>query len=779
MMKRLRDDLLITDRARGATSVEDPVAKKTFEFSEHESYLLKALKRSYHETVLLARYNAKFETNLTQEDFHTFLFRLDSWGLLERKTTAGESKTNARVEAFKGEQSEDNAHIMPPDSEANNKQRFDNHWSLFRPAPFLNLMVGWFGFLRHFSPLIPLLVGFAMLGVLFNLRFVELDLKAVRFNLNLLQHLILTLFTVNLGSQLYQGMVARHFNLHTPSFGLALIYGFLPRFNVVIIMPPSSPKRVKLEIAKAALISRLLMFFTGVVIWLATRGQGGALPLFGLSLALFSSISFLFIANPLMGGAGYRWLSEWFDCPELRDKAFRALRYRIFKPPAVIRKYVEDTAALRAYALASVLFIVLLLGFISLTMANWLELNYGGLGVMFFLLIVAFMTLKFRRGLTPHKRRTDTSQKQAADSSLRVVDDVKPTAQSPNRSDSKMRSIWRPLKRLLVFSLLIAAMFLPYHYEAGGPAKVLPALKNGIYMQYPGVIEEVFYTGGEWLEKDTVIARTANFKQQRDVDAVLAQIKKKQEELQILMTTPSPEQIALAQQELDTAKMRLVYSQKHVDRIEILHRQGDVSQESYDEALKEEDIARYTVLEKEDNLRVVKTRVNPHEIKSIKAEIELLQHDLVYYRELLARTKLKMPFEGRIITMRLKDLENTYLEDNDLFAEVEDSSRVSIEIDIPEFDIGVVAIGDTIRLKPLQSPDKIVTGEISQIYPTSSETDYGNIIKVLTVIDNEDQTLRSGMTGYAKINGKEMFLGEAFGRALLRFVQIEVWSWLP
>jgi putative peptide zinc metalloprotease protein len=791
VMKRLRDDLLISDRASGAILVKDPVANKAFEFSEPESYLLKALTGPYHETVLLARYNAKYETTLSQTDLHTFLARLDSWGLLERGAIAGES--NAHIEAYsqevtpspdhEGEQPEDTATMEQPDSppysDDHDKPQFDNHWSLFQPTRFFDSMLSWFGFLRHFAPLIPLLIGFTTLGVIFNLHLVELDLKTVRFNLNLLQHLIFTLFTVNLGSQLYQGMVARHFNLHTPSFGLALIYGFLPRFNVIIRMPPSSPKRVKLEVAKAALVSRLLLFSTGVVIWLAMRGQGGMLPLFGLSLALFSFISFLFIANPLMGGAGYRWLSEWFDCPELRDKAFRALRYRIFKPPAVIRKYVEDTPALRAYALASVLFILLLLGFISLALANWLELNYGGLGVMVFLLILAFMTLKLLRGLSRHEKHTGAGQEYAADGSHRVVDDGISKTKPQSRINSKKWSLLRPLKRLLVLSILLAVMFLPYSYEAGGPAKVLPIHKNGIYMQYPGVIERVFYNGGEWLEKDTVIARTANFKQQRDVDAVLAQIKKKQEELQILMTTPSPEQIALAQRELNTAKMRLAYSRKSLGRIEILHRQGDVSQETYDEALKEEDTAHHEVLEKKENLRVVKTRVNPHEIKSIKAEIELLQHDLVYYRELLARTELKMPFDGRIITMRLKDLENTYLEDNDLFAEVEDSRYVSIEIDIPESDIGVVAIGGTIRLKPLLAPDKIVEGEISQIYPTSFETDYGNIIKVLTVIDNEDQTLRSGMTGYAKINGKEMFLGEAFGRAFLRFIQIEVWSWLP
>jgi putative peptide zinc metalloprotease protein len=335
------------------------------------------------------------------------------------------------------------------------------------------------------------------------------------------------------------------------------------------------------------------------------------------------------------------------------------------------------------------------------------------------------------------------------------------------------------LKRALILAALVAVMFLPYRYDPGGSVEVLPLRKNSIYMQQAGVIEEVFFDGGELLRKGTVIAQLANFKQRRDVDVTLAQIKMKQEALNVLMTTPSSEQIDLAQNKLDTAKVELEYSQKRLQRIEPLHQNGTVSDAILEDASKELDIARQKVMEQQENLRVVRTQVNPHQVESVKAEIELLERELVYYRELLSRTELKVPFDGRLITMHLKDLQNKYLDENDLFAEAEDTSRVYVEIDIPESDIGIVAIGDAVRLKLELAPGETVVGEISGIYPTSKESDYGKVVTVLALVDNKDQRLRSGMTGFAKIEGEEMFFVEAFSRALLRFVQIEMWSWIP
>jgi hypothetical protein len=55
----------------------------------------------------------------------------------------------------------------------------------------------------------------------------------------------------------------------------------------------------------------------------------------------------------------------------------------------------------------------------------------------------------------------------------------------------------------------------------------------------------------------------------------------------------------------------------------------------------------------------------------------------------------------------------------------------------------------------------------------------GRYVICETVMDNDQELFRSGMTGFAKIEGTQMFVIQAFTRALVRFVKVEAWSWLP
>jgi hypothetical protein len=52
-------------------------------------------------------------------------------------------------------------------------------------------------------------------------------------------------------------------------------------------------------------------------------------------------------------------------------------------------------------------------------------------------------------------------------------------------------------------------------------------------------------------------------------------------------------------------------------------------------------------------------------------------------------------------------------------------------------------------------------------------------VRVLVDISNTQKNLKAGMSGYAKIEGRSMPVIAAFTRSIVRFVQIEVWSWLP
>jgi putative peptide zinc metalloprotease protein len=55
----------------------------------------------------------------------------------------------------------------------------------------------------------------------------------------------------------------------------------------------------------------------------------------------------------------------------------------------------------------------------------------------------------------------------------------------------------------------------------------------------------------------------------------------------------------------------------------------------------------------------------------------------------------------------------------------------------------------------------------------------GKVVRVISELDNADDLLRTDMTGYAKIESQWRPVGVAFTRWLIRFLFVEVWSWIP
>ena len=93
--------------------------------------------------------------------------------------------------------------------------------------------------------------------------------------------------------------------------------------------------------------------------------------------------SFFLGANPLMKTSGYHVLVTLLDMPDLRQRAHRALFGKLKGAP--VKDDEEGSFALRMYALASLIFLVALVGFMLWLIATWLEVNYSGAGVSVFL----------------------------------------------------------------------------------------------------------------------------------------------------------------------------------------------------------------------------------------------------------------------------------------------------------------------------------------------------------------------------------------------------------
>ena len=141
---------------------------------------------------------------------------------------------------------------------------------------------------------------------------------------------------------------------------------------------------------------------------------------------------------------------------------------------------------------------------------------------------------------------------------------------------------------------------------------------------------------------------------------------------------------------------------------------------------------------------------------------------------------LRMPFDGNILTLHLNERLNSVLDRGQPFATVENTRSVTAEIQVPESEVGYVAVGAPIRARPNGLLRPRVHRQGADDRPQRHRASRSaTCVKVIAVIDNPNGELKTGMTGYAKIGGTTMPVWKAFSLALLRFLNIQVWSWIP
>jgi putative peptide zinc metalloprotease protein len=806
-MLQLREDLILEPAHGGERYlVREPRSGAVFEFGEQEAFLIEALRKPYDPSELMAAFNARFGLNDGSDDLREFLCILADWGLLAgpaaapgpwsdgaspaadapRSPTKSESGA-ARWMATDAASFESAGVEGDESGDDESEIQRDNRWHLFRPEVLLDTLDRTLSPLRKLVWLTPLIVSYAIAGVWFNRHVVGDTLATAKLQFGLIGRLIFVTLTVNLAIQVLRGVVARHFGLRVPSFGVRLMLGLIPRFNTQIIPSPDLAKPDRLWLITTSMLVRLALFAAAVTLWLTTRASGSLLSTVGAELAFVSAVSFLFMANPFWPGDGYSFMSVALGVPNLRQRAINALRALFQGRPKVVARYSKDSLALILFAAASVAFPAAFVAFIAISAARRLESDYQGAGVAVFLVILVYVVHNALRRVRSRKKARQSPMAEALTQGeatgprpltrLREVQ-VRATELVATRTETSRQAQGKRLRYLASFAL-IACLFLPYSYETGGDAQIYPIAEHEIYAEMDGVTEHVAYDGGEWVTQGTVLAKMANHRQRKDVAATQAAIESKQKDIDRLRSTPSAESIRLAEQEIETARLESRYSTEDADRIEKLFKKGTVSAQEWEDAKKKRDVDAQQVEEKRAALEALEAQINPNEIASAEADLQKLREDLAYYEEQFRRTSLRMPMDGRIATTKLKNLQNTYLEEGKLFAEVEDTRQVRVEIAVPESDAFDIRKGCTVRLKTWADPGQIFLGTVVEIAPQATDETYGKVVKVTALLPNPDLALKTGMTGYAKIEAEDTLVIIAFTKAWSRFFLIEMWSWLP
>ncbi|HSI47228.1 MAG TPA: efflux RND transporter periplasmic adaptor subunit [Ideonella sp.] len=643
---------------------------------------------------------------------------------------------------------------------------------LFDPRPMLKLLAPVVAPLRFLVYIMPLM---ALAAVLLSLEYSHLireDLANLHNYTTLFEHVLFSLFTVNLAVTLTQAFIAHAYRATVAKFGISVFMGFLPRFLNVVTHTEQMTRRERMWLNAGPLLVRVFLFSLGMLIWYNTRDSAGTAAKIGLALGIICAIDLVFASgNPLVKGSGYHLLSAFMNEPRLRGKSYKTLLNRMrgqtFKE--------SDNSVLAAYALASTVYAFVLILISAIIVGVYLQsVMLGGTALFLAALMAIYLGRRSIRRLQMIEAAYDRSVQFD-----RWRKRTLPDAVGEAEDTLKPRSAWSHYGKIAAVVTLLLLLVMPYPYEPGGRFLVYPFQKQVITSDIGGVIQKVNFEGGESIKKGAVLATLSTLDYQSEVSVYNARIAEQQAVVADLKARPKPEEVEVASRQLQVAQEHERFTKDRVPRLEAMYKDGTVSFEELDSARREYQVDVSQVAEKKASLALAKTGATKDQIEAAVAKLQSLNEERDMYQSKVGRGELIMPFDGNLLTLHLQDRTNSYLEKGAPFASVENTNDVTVEVEVPETDLAFVKVGTKVRVRPVAFSDQFFDGEVITIDRNVTQQSFGTVVKVVAKVKNPDQSLRTGMTGYAKMDGNTMPVWKAFSLAIQRFLNVQVWSWIP
>jgi multidrug resistance efflux pump len=394
---------------------------------------------------------------------------------------------------------------------------------------------------------------------------------------------------------------------------------------------------------------------------------------------------------------------------------------------------------------------------------------------------------------------------------------------------------------LMGLALLALLVFGRLELKVAGEFRVLPAGNADVRAEVEGLIEEILVEEGDTVRAGDLIARLSDRDARMELGRLEAEIEKTGASLRMLEMGPRPEEVALARKEVEKARTerdhaarqhaeaglihaedlarqraavakgedQLASARKGLARVEALLQAGLVARQEVEDASEQVAIRENELLEEKAELRMVeaddlsKTRkdlavaakevesadarlrvllagARPEEIEAQRAGLAALEAERRHLEEQIRRTRVVAPHNGVVVTPRLKEMAGSRVEKGDLIAEVHAMERLRAEIAVPEKEIGSVRPGQPVVLKSRAFPEKSLRGRVTAVAPAVQTEEGGwgrTIVRVEAEIDAPGASLRSDMTGQAKILCGRRPILELLTRRLTRYLRVEFWSW--
>ena len=173
-------------------------------------------------------------------------------------------------------------------------------------------------------------------------------------------------------------------------------------------------------------------------------------------------------------------------------------------------------------------------------------------------------------------------------------------------------------------------------------------------------------------------------------------------------------------------------------------------------------------------LELMKAGTRPEEIRAAESKVARLREELRYLQNLRESLRIVSPISGVIVTPRLANKVGDYFDEGELICEIEAPDSFEVEISLDEERVAHVRPGQPVRLKARALPFEVVEAEVSGVAPRATKDEIKTRVSVYASIP-KGTGLRSGMSGYARIDCGRSYLGPIAVRSLQRTIRTEFW----
>ncbi len=763
---KIRSDLVVSpSEIDGQTvyNIKDPITNRFFRLRAPEYWLVQQLDGVNSYEKISQGFQEKFGHRLSANDVESFVGQLEKLFFLENSRSEQEISR-------KSYQREKGRSLL--------SRMLVIKLKAFNPSKILEPLVRFYKSFHNKDVLaISLLIILAGLILFFaNISSFDLYLNSI-FSFGSILAIVTSLFIIVTFHEFAHAVICRHFGGEVREVGFLLLY-FTPCFYTNLSDAwLFKRKSHRLAVTIAGPYFQLVLFALAVFIWRVTV-PGTLINGIAYLIVLVSFITFLFNFNPLIKLDGYYLLSDWLDIPNLRAKSFGYLgnsfkRKVLGWPIEPVGATKRERKIFLSYSFFALVYSVGLIGYLLFITGEFVYDRFGGLGIVLLAGGVLFILGKniaaLARGIVQHLVYMKNIFNQPARVAKYVI-------------------------FLVVF--VVGFFFIRFPHRVSGEVSVQPILEFSLKLNELGLLESKLRKGGadplnqaSFLQMastdmavldlvpkvkdgqhvtigDTLAMLTSN-QVSNEIVAAESELERLEGQLALLRAPKKKEEIDEAEAQVDAAKTKTEQLQKDYNRIRELSEKNMSTSSQLEAAQSALLIADAELNNRKARLALIKSPPRPQEESVIISEIEKQKANLRFLQEQRDAQVIIAPIAGVISAVKA---------DESLLSVV-DIHEIEIMVPVSDFDIHLVEVGQSVKLKVRSYPARTFIGRVVHIPKEAAHIDGKAHFMVSVVAENPENLMFEGMTGYAKIEvGKKSLFGLA-ARKITSFVRVEFWSW--